>query len=600
MQMLLEEITRRNWEKYEKSIALFENSPGRYCLKLAWLFAQSCLMLLFVLLILLCLFFAMQWIVLLVFLGFSALGYIAAMLSRPWKGLLKLDRRKYAAVYRKVNWISRKVHGPKIHAVYISPEFNASVASAFTFLPVLRRNVLILGYPLLAAMSQKALIGILAHEIGHLAGNHLSASLVFYSLESFWKSLHLGVFNIITGLWLRYYLPAVHIAALPIYRRHEVEADRFIVETMGADYAAAALIQTVLAAERYKKLNIQEQLSSEEWKSFDIASFLQDHFQKTLPPDEAERIIGAALHSMQPINDEHPPFWERLEIAGMPDRHLYFAQNPDALRKVIGEDPLFHEEVNQMFHRLYDLAAEDERMIRQEAEHYLCEHEPDPESALDEVSDMIFALQTTGRVEQCNTFIESCYAAHPEIPEFACRYGILLAERGECGKGIAIIEKAVAECPSLIFLANDTLVIHYLSKSDPAKLKDVLELRTKQSERISKMNKLDIPAKDQLTAFRPEAATQKHLMERMKNIAVIERVYCVQKIIENGCSGSIKFIVLEQCFGISFRYSRSLDNELLNELEEEFGFKFVAKSRSFCRKYLLPVSGALFYDRKNP
>lgn len=48
MQMLLEEITRRNWEKYEKSIALFENSPGRYCLKLAWLFAQSCLMLLFV------------------------------------------------------------------------------------------------------------------------------------------------------------------------------------------------------------------------------------------------------------------------------------------------------------------------------------------------------------------------------------------------------------------------------------------------------------------------------------------------------------------------------------------------------------------------
>ena len=114
------------------------------------------------------------------------------------------------------------------------------------------------------------------------------------------------------------------------------------------------------------------------------------------------------------------------------------------------------------------------------------------------------------------------------------------------------------------------------------------------------VNKLDIPAKDQLTAFRPEAATQKHLMERMKNIAVIERVYCVQKIIENGCSGSIKFIVLEQCFGISFRYSRSLDNELLNELEEEFGFKFVAKNRSFCRKYLLPVSGALFYDRKNP
>ena len=598
-QMLLEEISRKEWEKYEKSIALFEKSPRRYYMKLAWLFVHSCLMFLFVLGILLYLFWARQWIVLLVFLGVSALGYIASMLNRPWKGLLKLDRRKYAAAYRKVNWISRKVHGPKIHAIYISPEFNASVASAFTFLPVLRRNVLILGYPLLASMSQKALIGTLAHEIGHLAGNHLSVSLVFYSLESFWESLHLGVFNLITGLWLRYYLPAVHIAALPIYRRHEVEADRFIVETMGADYAAAALIQTVLAAERYGKLNIQEKLSSEEWKSFDIALFFRDYFQKPLPQDEAEKIIVPALHSMLPINDEHPPFRERLEIAGMSDWHVYFAQNPDALRKLIGDDPVFHEEVNQFFHRLYDSAAEDARTIRQEADHYLCEHKPDPEAGLEEINDIISALQTTGKVEQCNAFIESCYAAHPEIPEIACRYGMLLTDHGECSKGIAIIEEAVAKCPSLILFANDTLVIHYLSKSDSAKLKDVLELRTKQSERISKMNKLDIPAKDQLTAFRPDAATQKHLIECMKNIAVIERAYCVQKIIEDGSSGSIKFIVLEQCFGISFRYSRSLDNELLNELEEEFGYKFVVKSRSFCREYLVPVSGALFYDRKN-
>ncbi len=598
--MLLEEITRQEWEKYEKSIALFEKSPRRYYMKLAWLFVQSCLMFLFVLLILLCLFFTIQWIVLLVFLGISVFGYIAAMLNRPWKGLLKLDRRKYATAYRKVNWIARKVHGPEIHAIYISPEFSASVASAFTFLPFLRRNVLILGYPLLASMSQKALIGILAHEIGHLAGNHLSTSLVFYSLESFWKSLHLGVFNIITGFWLRYYLPAVHIAALPIYRKHEIEADRFIVNTMGAEYAAAALIQQILAAERYNELEIQENLSSEEWKSFDIALFFRDFFQPPLSLDESEKIIELAQHSMLPINDEHPPFRERLELTGIPDWHAYLMEKPDALHKLIGEYPIFYEEVNQFLHRLYDPVAEDARMIRQEADHYLCEHKPDPEAGLEEINDIIYALQTTARMEQCNKFIECCYATHPEVPEIACRYGMLLTDRGECCKGIAIIEEAVAKCPSLILFANDTLIIHYLRKSDSAKLKDVLELRTKQSERISKMDKLDIPAKDSLTAFRPDVATQKHLMERLKNFAVIERAYCVQKIIEDGTSGSIKFIVLEQCFGISFRYSRSLDNELLNELEEEFGFKFVVKSRSFCRKYLVPVSKSLFYDRKNP
>lgn len=596
--MLLEEITRLEWEKYEKSIALFNESPGRYYMKLAWLFAQSCLMLLFVLLVVVCLILIRQWTTLLIFLGISVLGYIAAMLNRPWKGLLKLDRRKYAAAYRKVNWISRKVHGPKIHAIYISPDFNAAVASAYTFLPFFRRNVLILGYPLLASVSQKALIGTLAHEIGHLAGNHLSVSLVFYSLVSFWESLHLGVFNLITGLWLRSYLPAVHIAALPIYRRHEVEADRFIVDTMGTDYAAAALIQLALATERYDQLDIQEKLSSAEWKSFDIASFYRDYFQTPLPPDEVEKIIERALRTMSPVNDEHPPLRERLAIAGMPDWRACPAEKPDALRRLIGEDPAFHEEVNQFFHLLYDSAAEDARTIRQEAEEYLRKHSPDPEAGLEEIKDMISALQTTGREKQCNAFIECCYAAHPEVPEIACHYGILLAWRGECDKGIAIIEKAVATCPSLILLANDTLVIHYLRNSDPEKLKEVLELRSRLSERISGMGAQGVSEGDQLTAFRPDGATQKHLTERMKNISVIERAYCVQKIMEEGSSVQIKFIVLEQRSGMSFRYSPSLDEELLSELEYEFGFKFVVKKRSFCREYLMPIPGALFYDRR--
>ena len=42
---MLEEISCRVWEKYGRSIALFERYPKRYYAKLAWLFIQSCLML---------------------------------------------------------------------------------------------------------------------------------------------------------------------------------------------------------------------------------------------------------------------------------------------------------------------------------------------------------------------------------------------------------------------------------------------------------------------------------------------------------------------------------------------------------------------------
>lgn len=599
--MMLEEISCKEWEKYERSIALFERSPKRYYAKLAWLFAQSCLMLFLVLGILLLLLFSGKWLFLLACLGFSLFGYVSAMLNRPWKGLLKLDRGKYAATYRKINWISKKVHGPEIHTICISSDFNASVASAFTFLPFLRRNVLILGYPLLASMSRKAVIGLLAHEIGHLAKNHLSVSLVFYSLASFWSNLYLGVFNLITGVWLRYYLPAVHIAALPIYRRHEVEADRFIVDAFGSEYAAAALIQSTLAASQYDKLDLMEKFVSGEWGSFNIAQFLCDYFRTPLPPDEAGRIIGAALRSTSPINKEHPPLRERLEIAGVRDWQTCFAAEPDALRKLIGGDPAFYDDVNRFLHGFCDPAAEDFRIVRQEAADYLAGHDPDdPESCVENICDMVNALQTAGKERECDEFIRRCYAVHPEVPEIACRYGIILAGHdGKTEEGIAMIEKAVSECPSLILMANDTLVLYYLETGDTAKLKAFLKMRSGQMDRISGKLEAGLDGKDELTAFTPDAATLKHLVERLRKIKQVERAYCVQRRVEKGCSESVKFVVLEQRHGMSFQLVRSLDDEFMYELSEEFHFRFEVRKGSFCRDSLAHIPGALFYDRRD-
>ena len=597
---MLEGITVEEWEKYEKSIALFESSPKRYYAKLAWLFAQSCLMFLLVAGILFLLFFFREWGVLLVCLGISLFIYVTVMLNRPWKGLLKLERRKYAAIYRRINWISRKVHGPKIHAVYLSSEFNASVSSAFIFLPFLRRNVLILGYPLLASMSGKAVIGLLAHEIGHLANNHLSVSCVFYSLVTFWENLYLGVFSFITDLWLRFYLPAVHVAALPIYRRHEIEADRFIVGALGTEYAAAALVENALAAARYRKFDIREKYFSEEWDSFDIASFLRDYFHTPLSPEEGGKIIGTAMRSMTPINEEHPPFRERLEIAGVRDWRSCSAVKPDALDKLIGDDPAFYDEVNKFLHKLCDPAAEDFRIVRQEAVDYLTGHDPDdPEFCVENICDMVNALQTAGKERECDDFIRRCYAAHPEVPEIACRYGIVLAGHDDPEKGIEIIEQAVSECPSLILMANDTLVMYYLETGDTARLKAFFEMRSGQMNRISGKLEAELDYRDELSAFTPDAATLKHLTERLKKLKQVARAYCVQRKIEKGSSESVKFIVLEQrTNGFSFRLVRPVE-DLLDELSEEFCFRFEAGEKSFCRKYLDHIPGALFYDRRD-
>lgn len=190
----MSDFTRKEWEKYERILDVYENHPGLYRLKLFFLFFQSFfgILLLVAVIFLLVRFAAIKpasrisvriWIFLGISVGISLWGYLLAALNRPWKGLYLLRRKQYPNFYRKVNWISRKVKGPKIHAIYLTHEMNAAVSSSFVWIPFLRRNVLMVGYPLLCALSRRAFLGCLAHEIGHLSRKHLSIG-AFFLLDS--------------------------------------------------------------------------------------------------------------------------------------------------------------------------------------------------------------------------------------------------------------------------------------------------------------------------------------------------------------------------------------------------------------------------------
>ena len=148
-------------------------------------------------------------------------------------------------------------------------------------------------------------------------------------------------------------------------------------------------------------------------------------------------------------------------------------------------------------------------------------------------------------------------------------------------------------------MANDTLVMYYLETGDTARLKAFFEMRSGQMNRISDKLEAELDCRDELSAFTPNAAMLKHLTERLKKLKQVARAYCVQRKIEKGSSESVKFIVLEQrTSGSSFRLVRPVE-DLLDELSEEFCFRFEVREKSFCRKYLDHIPGALFYDREN-
>jgi len=86
---------------------------------------------------------------------------------------LRITVREAPALFSELKALSRRLRMPRIHEVLLNNEFNAAVVQSPRLgILGLQRNTLILGLPLMLALSPEEMRAVLAHEAGHLSGNH--------------------------------------------------------------------------------------------------------------------------------------------------------------------------------------------------------------------------------------------------------------------------------------------------------------------------------------------------------------------------------------------------------------------------------------------
>jgi len=86
---------------------------------------------------------------------------------------LKVNRRQVPHLFALVDELTTKLQAPRFHNILLNQEFNAGVVQ----IPRLgifgwQQNYLLLGLPLMQSLSVEQLKAVLAHELGHLSGNH--------------------------------------------------------------------------------------------------------------------------------------------------------------------------------------------------------------------------------------------------------------------------------------------------------------------------------------------------------------------------------------------------------------------------------------------
>ncbi|XAH24928.1 M48 family metallopeptidase [Xylophilus sp. GW821-FHT01B05] len=267
--------------------------------------------------------FRVAWLWLLAF----AAGLLWSGLRALWLRLdppdgLPITADDAPALFQALERIRSKIKGPPIHRVYVNADFNACVSQRPRYgLFGGSINELAIGLPLAMALDKPRLLAVLAHEYGHLRGDHGRVSAWIYRTRLSWGRLYQGmrrsqgVAMAATQAFLNWYFPRFAARTFALARQDEYEADRIAGRLLGAPVAAAALTEIEIKG---------AWLAQEFWPAHWHAAALHGRplgpfgaLQRllALPPDEAfaRQALQQALRSISQVDDTHPGLRDRLE-----------------------------------------------------------------------------------------------------------------------------------------------------------------------------------------------------------------------------------------------------------------------------------------------
>jgi Zn-dependent protease with chaperone function len=234
----------------------------------------------------------------------------------------RITKQQAPELFAMINGLRRQLQAPRFHHVLIAEDFNAAVAQ----IPRLgifgwQRNYLILGLPLLKALSIDQFKAVLAHEFGHLAKGHGKISNWIYRQRLRWHQLsktleaNQSQGSFLFTSFLNWFVPYFSAYSFPLARANEYEAD----------HTSARLTSTQTAAEALTNVEIIACFLSEQyWPTIYKQAYNQpqpcapyiglNHSVLTdLDKGAVKNWLDQAMNRQTNSNDTHPALQDRLK-----------------------------------------------------------------------------------------------------------------------------------------------------------------------------------------------------------------------------------------------------------------------------------------------
>jgi len=235
---------------------------------------------------------------------------------------IPLSRRDAPEFFALLDQLRARLDTPPLHDVVVSGDFNAGIKQ----LPRLgwfgwHRNYLLVGLPLMKALTVPQFEAVLAHELGHLSRGHARTANWIYRLRLIWlrlagaleQSRKWGSGPI--RVFFRWYIPYFNACSFPLARRNEFEADASSAALTSARTTAQALTNTSVMArflvERYWP-KIRATAKDSPQPAFAPFGGLNAATLDEIDPGDAQRWLGEAMAQPTTTADTHPALRDRL------------------------------------------------------------------------------------------------------------------------------------------------------------------------------------------------------------------------------------------------------------------------------------------------
>jgi Zn-dependent protease with chaperone function len=214
--------------------------------------------------------------------------------------------------------------GGRVDSVELSGDLNAAMA----YTPRLgllggAKHRLILGLPLLLALSEREAAAVIAHELGHMSGGHSARTGWIYRQRVLWSNLRTHEAqdelssSILKPFWT-WIMPRFDAMSFVLSRLQEYEADASAARATSPQIMASALARIHTESERLAYLFWRPLFEESDRKApraplLKLASFL------TEPRDEValRRHLKELLRVETGLVDTHPCLRERLDALGV-------------------------------------------------------------------------------------------------------------------------------------------------------------------------------------------------------------------------------------------------------------------------------------------